>query len=286
MINQVIIPIAGKGTRFLPITKSVCKTLLPIVDKPTIHYLVNEAIEAKAEEVIIVMSPEQADVKNYFNINTNYVASLTKEYKEIKEIENILKKIKISYVIQETPKGLGDAIMCAKPLLKNNTFGVILGDDLIKKTMSVYGINELITKYNKIEGLYLGVQEVKIEDTSKYGIIGGTLKKGLIYVNEIVEKPLTNPPSNFACIGRYLLPYKIFDYLEKTMPGVNKEIQLTDAIEAYRQEYDNVFAVKIRGKRFDIGSKVGYLKANIDYSMSREDLKEDINDYLREVIDG
>lgn len=283
-IKKVVIPVAGKGTRFLPITKTISKTLLPIIDRPVIHYLLEEAIEAGIEEALIIIGSDQNDVVNYFNMESNYVNRLNKEYPEIENIRNLKSKIRISYVFQEKARGLGDAVRLAKAFAGKDDVAVILGDDFVfGKQTEEYGIATLCKYYEKHPAYYLGVQSVPYEETHKYGIVSPEKEVSDYFrINGIIEKPQTNPPSNMACVGRYILKNTIFDYLSHTHEGVGGEIQLTDAL-AIAQTKEEVYASTFLGKRFDVGSKIGYVEATLMVAKYRDDLKEEIISFLNEL---
>ncbi len=273
-ITKVVIPVAGKGTRFLPITKTISKTLLPIIDKPVIQYLIEEAINAKIEEALIIIGPNQKDVIDYFDTNSEYVKNLNgKVYKEIEEIKNIEQKIKISYVVQESAKGLGDAVYYAKDFAKGEDFALILGDDFVYQNGEpVYGIGSLCKNYEEDPCYYLGVNEVLYDKTYKYGIVSPKEKVSEYFeINGIIEKPKDNPPSNMACVGRYILTNDIFDCIAKTKVGVGGEIQLTDAI-AMALENRKIVASTFKGIRFDVGSKQGFVDAIKKIAEDRSDL--------------
>lgn len=283
-IKKVVIPVAGKGTRFLPITKTISKTLLPIIDRPVIHYLLEEAIQAGIKEALIIIGIDQNDVVNYFNTESEYVNHLEKEYEEINNIKNLKSKIRISYVFQEKARGLGDAIYHAKAFAEEDDFAVILGDDFVfGENQSNYGIGTLCEYYQHNPAYYLGVQKVPYEETYKYGIVSPEKEIGNYFkINGIIEKPKENPPSNMACVGRYILKNSIFKYLEQITEGVGGEVQLTDAI-AIAQKNEPVFASTFNGKRYDIGNKLGYVEATIIVAKYREDLKEGIHSFLKEI---
>ncbi|MBR2891284.1 MAG: UTP--glucose-1-phosphate uridylyltransferase [Bacilli bacterium] len=274
-VNTVIIPVAGKGTRFLPVTKSVTKTMFPIINKPVLHYLIEEGIKAGIKRFIIVINDEQDMIKDYLDLNSDYYNNLHKEYLELNQLDDIIRQIEINFVHQEKPLGLGHAILCCKELIKNEPFGVMLGDDLVLSDQTKYGISDLIKEYNKNAVNYLGVQEVEIENTKKYGIVKTHNKK----VVGIVEKPQSNPPSNLAVVGRYVFNPSIFDYLETLTTDGVKEIQLTDAIElALSKEVVN--AIQFSGIRFDIGDHSGYIEAVIYAALLDKTTKQNVLKYI------
>ena len=282
-VRTVIIPIAGKGTRFLPITKSITKTMFPIINKPVIQYLIEEAIISGIKKFIFVIGKGQEIVKDYLNLQSNYYKSLNNEYDELSELNNLLKDINIEFVIQEEQLGLGHAIKCCKDIIKNEPFGVMLGDDLVLSKDKYYGLYDLIKDYEINQAHYLGIKEVNFKDTYKYGIVKLDNKK----VIDIVEKPKDNPPSNYAVVGRYIFNPSIFNYLdqikyEKDDNGNFKELQLTDAISLAINN-DKVFSTIFNGERFDIGDHAGYIEANIFASLDDDSVKEEIEKYLNNL---
>lgn len=283
-IKKVVIPVAGKGTRFLPITKTISKTLLPIIDAPVIQYLLEEAVKAKISEALIVIGYNQSDVINYFNMESTYMKNLNRDYEEIKNIKKLKSQIRISYVFQAEPKGLGDAIKLAEAFAEGEDFAVILGDDFVyANDLKTYGIGTLCKYYEKKPNYYLGVQEVPYDKTSKYGIVEAEKEiSDYFKIKGIIEKPLSNPPSNMACVGRYILKNSIFKYLDETSIGVGGELQLTDAI-AKAVKKEDVYAAKFAGERFDVGSKIGYVEATIAVATTRKDLQDELKTYLKNI---
>lgn len=277
-IKTVIIPVAGKGTRFLPVTKTLPKTMFPVVNKPVIHHLIEEAINASIENILIVISEEQEIIKDYFDLNSKYYNSLNKEYNELETLNNLIKNINIKFIIQDKPKGLADAIIRCKEYIKEDPFSVILGDDLVISNESNYGIYDLINSYNKYKASYIGIKEVKLKDTYNYGII--KFKSGSNEIDYMVEKPKSNPPSNFAAVGRYVFTNAIFKYLESLKENENGEILLTDAINMLIEE-SNVYGINFRGERFDIGDHTGYVLANIKYLINNDEAKKNVLDYIK-----
>lgn len=283
-IKKVVIPVAGKGTRFLPITKTISKTLLPIIDIPVIQYLLEEASNAGIKDALIIIGYNQNDVINYFNTESTYVKNLTKDYEEIKYIKKLKQQIRVSYVFQEEAKGLGDAIKHAKAFADGDDFAVILGDDFVfSNGLKTYGIGSLCKYYAKKPNYYLGVKEVLLSETSKYGIVKPEKEiTNNFKINDIIEKPQDNPPSNMACVGRYILKNSIFHYLDEIKPGYGGELQLTDAIALALQKED-VYATCFDGVRYDVGSKIGYVEATISVARQREDLKEELSKFLEKL---
>lgn len=284
MITKAVIPVAGKGTRFLPVAKGVFKTMFPIINKPTIQYLIEEVINAGIKEIIIVISECQQGIKDYFDINSDYYKDLKVSNEELMALDAIIKKTKINFVIQPSPKGLGDAILCCEELLKGEDFALLLGDDLVMNdSESIYGIGDLIDKYNNYPAYYIGVKEVPTRDTCKYGIIKTSDNGEIMRVIDMIEKPKSNPPSNFAGVGRYILRSNVFDYLRrKPYDGIH-EVQLTDAFIAASKE-EVVLARPFLGTRFDIGDRAGYVKATIAFALEDERIKEDIYTFIEGKI--
>ena len=279
-IRKLVIPVAGMGTRFLPVTKSLPKEMLPLVDVPTIEVLLEEAKNAGIEEVIFVTSERKKVILKHFEKDAELENKLEKDgkIKLLEKVRNIDKKIKISSVLQDKPLGSGHAILQAKELVGNEPFAVMYGDDLIKGGCA---LKELIEVYEKYDANVIGVQEVPYELTYKYGIVSLS-NKDTLKINGLVEKPKTNPPSNLAGLGRYILKPEIFEVLENLSTGVNGEYQLTDAM-AILMEKEDFYACKFTGTYYDIGSQLGYVKANIMYALDREDLREDLLKFMKNI---
>ena len=279
-IRKLVIPVAGMGTRFLPVTKSLPKEMLPIVDVPTIEILLEEARNAGIEEVIFVTSKRKQVILKHFEKDLELENKLEKDGKTklLEKVRNIDKQIKISSVLQDKPLGSGHAILQAKELVGNEPFAVMYGDDLIKGGSA---LKELIEVYEKYDANVIGVQEVPYELTYKYGIVSLS-DKDTLKINGLVEKPKTNPPSNLAGLGRYILKPEIFEVLENLSTGVNGEYQLTDGMSILMQKED-FYACKFTGKYYDIGSQLGYVEANIMYALDREDLKEQLLEFIKNI---
>lgn len=290
-INKAIIPVAGKGTRFLPVTKCVNKIMFPIINKPAIHYLVEECINAGINEIIFVINSLQYDVVDYFNLKSEYYKNLSKPQSELDELSKLIKKVKLHFVIQDEPKGLGDAILRCEEIIGNENFALLLGDELVmNENNSFYGIGDLVRLYKSIKvnnKSLIGVREIKEEDTSKYGIISITdlfSEEKVVKVNDMIEKPNCNPPSNIASVGRYILDNNMFKYLHELSKKIifPKELGITEAIKI-ACKMDNVYAYSFHGKRFDIGDHAGYVEANIAFSLKDEKINHEILDYIKEV---
>ncbi len=265
-ITKAIFPVAGLGTRMLPATKATPKEMLTVVDKPLIQYAVEEAIKSGIKTLIFVTGRNKKTIEDHFDASPELEAELEKKDKNevLESIKNIIPKdVSCIYIRQSLALGLGHAVLCARQAIGNEPFAVVLPDDLMIGNSPI--THQLIKVYEETLGCVLAIQEVPNEQTNLYGIIDGLeMKKNRIQVNCIVEKPeITLAPSNLAVAGRYILTPRIFDYLEKQVKGKGGEIQLTDAIEKLI-EYKNVYALRYEGKRYDCGSKLGLLMANVD----------------------
>ncbi|WP_394186946.1 UTP--glucose-1-phosphate uridylyltransferase GalU [Metabacillus halosaccharovorans] len=284
-IKKAIIPAAGLGTRFLPATKAQPKEMLPIVDKPTIQYIIEEAVASGIEDIIIVSGRGKRAIEDHFDKSYELEETLNKKEKWdiLEEVQSISELANIHYIRQKEPKGLGHAIYCARRFIGNEPFAVMLGDDIVTSDTPCLG--QLIEKYNKYEASVIGVQEVPDQDVSKYGIIDpkDIFNDGMINVHSLVEKPkLGENPSNYAVMGRYVLTPEIFNILETLPPGAGGEIQLTDAL-VLLNEIQAVYAYQFEGTRYDVGDKFGFIKATIDFSLNRDDLKEEVKAYLDSI---
>lgn len=286
-IRKAVIPAAGYGTRFLPATKSMPKEMLPIIDKPTIQYIVEEAVKSGITDILIITNSQKSSIENYFDRSWELEGFLKhrgkiEELELVKEISNIAN---IYSVRQKEQKGLGHAILCAKSFVGDEPFAVLLGDDIVDNDRSP-AIRQLIKEYEKTNSSIVGVQKVPFYDLNKYGIIDPVDKNNkLMELKGIVEKPKENAPSNYAVLGRYILTPSIFDLLETQSEGVGGEIQLTDAISRLIEE-EKVYAYEFSGRRYDVGTKRGYLEATVDFALKREDLKEDMEDILIDRLNG
>ena len=276
-LKTAVLPVAGLGSRFLPITKSIPKEMLPIIDKPLIQFAIEEAIEAGIEKIVFVTSYTKKAIEDYFSINSELEKRLLQSNKEnlIEKIHpKYLDEVEFSYVFQEEPNGLGHAILQAKDLVDDEYFGIILADDLLVHEIGC--LSQLLNIHHENNSSVLGVFAADHEKISNYGVIDGVLDGDSYKLNNIIEKPkVEEAPSNLAVFGRYILSKEIFNYLENTNPGVNGEIQLTDAIKPLIEK-DAVRATEIMGKRFDCGSKEGYISAIIDRSLSIENYKDSL----------
>ncbi len=282
-IKKAILPAAGLGTRFLPATKVSPKEMLPIVDKPLIQYAVEEAVSCGIDEFIIITGKNKRAIEDHFDTAYRLEEKLRVLGKEkLLEGINELNNISIAYIRQRAPLGLGHAILCAKPFVKDEPFVVLLSDDLIDPEYPL--LKEMIEVYEKTDCPVVALEEVPKSETSKYGIIDGTLKGNAYKITDLVEKPgLGEAPSNLAIIGRYILTPSIFEILEKLKPGAGGEIQLTDALRGLLNR-QSLYGYPIKGKRHDAGDKLGYLKANVDFALKNSELSVDFRKYLTEKV--
>lgn len=285
-IRKAIIPAAGLGTRFLPATKSLPKEMLPIVDVPTIQYIVEEATKSGIEEILIITNGNKHVMENHFDVNYELETRLHEsgKEKEVAQIRAIANMANVYYVRQKEPKGLGHAVLCAKAFVGDEPFAVLLGDDLIINKNGEPVLKQLIDAYDKTDSSIVGVQEVERKNVSKYGVVKPVKEDGrLIQISDFVEKPAVEvAPSNYAVLGRYVLTPRIFDILETQKPGKGGEIQLTDAIRTLMDE-QNVYAYDFEGYRYDVGDKFGFVKATIDFALDRNDLSKQTAEYIKEV---
>lgn len=279
-IRKAVIPAAGLGTRFLPATKAQPKEMLPIVDKPAIQYIVEEAVQSGIEEILIITGRNKRAIEDHFDRNIELELSLKAQGKyDLLSLIEELSSVTIHYVRQKEAKGLGHAILCAKQFVGQEPFAVLLGDDIIEA--SVPGLKQLIEVYNDNPGTVLGVQEVAREKVCNYGIVKPVhIKNRLWKVTDLVEKPsVDKAPSQLAAIGRYIIEPEIFGILENTQPGQGSEIQLTDALKVLA-ESKPVYAHCFEGRRYDVGDKQGYLEATVEYALKSPDLRERFLQYL------
>lgn len=283
-IRKAVIPAAGYGTRFLPVTKALAKEMLPIVDTPAIQYIVEEALQSGIEEFIIIISSNKNSIMDYFDRNLELEGFLKEKGKEsdLKLVRDIPSKVNIHFIRQKEQLGLGHAVLCAKTFVGNEPFAVLLGDDVyVGKDEPT--LKQMINAYEQVGGSIVGTIEVPLEDTKKYGICDlevGEENKRVQKLKGVVEKPHDNPPSRLAIGGRYILSPRIFELLETQERGVGNEIQLTDSIKRL-MESEEVYSCKLEGKRYDIGSKIGFIEATIDFALERPYLREQVIELLK-----
>ncbi|CEQ23848.1 UTP--glucose-1-phosphate uridylyltransferase [[Clostridium] sordellii] len=284
-VRKAIIPAAGLGTRFLPATKSQPKEMLPIVDKPTLQYIIEEAVNSGIEEILIVTGRSKKSIEDHFDRSIELELELEQKGKldMLKIVQDISNMVDIYFIRQKEPKGLGHAIYCAKSFVGDEPFAVLLGDDIVDSEKPC--LKQLIGAYDEYNTSILGVQEVAKENTDKYGILDVKHIEDRVYkVNDMVEKPkVEEAPSNIAILGRYIITPAIFEILENQKPGKGGEIQLTDALKTLG-EHEAIYAYNFEGKRYDVGDKLGFLKATVDYALKRPELKSDFIEFLKEKV--
>jgi len=280
-VRKAIIPAAGLGTRFLPATKAQPKEMLPIVDKPTIQYIIEEAVASGIEEILIVTGRNKKCIEDHFDRSVELELELEKSNKDemlemVKEISDIAD---IHYIRQKEPKGLGHAILCARAFVGDEPFAVLLGDDVVDSEVPC--LKQLMDCYDEYKTSILGVQTVPKDDVNKYGIVDGLHIEDRVYkVKNLVEKPaIEEAPSNVAILGRYIITPQIFNILEETKPGKGGEIQLTDALETLISQ-EAMYAYNFEGKRYDVGDKLGFLQATVEFALKREELRDPFMNYL------
>ena len=286
-IRKAVIPAAGFGTRFLPETKAMPKEMLPIVDKPTIQYIVEEIKASGIEQILIISGHAKRAIEDHFDSSPELEQHLYESGKMdlLKEVRQVA-SVKIHYTRQQYMRGLGDAILCAKEFMDGEPFGVILGDDVVYNGSGEPALKQLISQYDKTGGTIIGCQLVRPEQVSSYGIINGTPTENpdLLKVKNMIEKPsIEEAPSRFAALGRYVITPEVFKILEQTKPGKGGEIQLTDALRVMAKN-GNVYAYNFKGKRYDTGTKLGYLKATVEFALRRDDIGPEFRQYLKSLL--
>jgi len=286
IIKKAVIPVAGFGTRLLPATKSQPKEMLPIVDKPAVQYVVEEAIKSGAENILFITGRGKRAIEDYFD----YAVELEKELEDkgktdlLDEVRNISEMAKFFYVRQKIARGLGDAINHARGFIDDEYFSVLLADDIIDSEIPC--LKQMINVFRNYRGMILAVMEVPRDKTNIYGIVNGKKISDRVYeVSDLIEKPEPEEAlSNIAVIGRYILNANIFNAIEETKPGKGGEIQITDAIKSLIGR-EKIFAYEFKGMRYDVGEKIGFLKANIAYALKREDLGSELKEYLKKIVE-
>ncbi|MDI7744022.1 UTP--glucose-1-phosphate uridylyltransferase GalU [Lysinibacillus fusiformis] len=279
-VKKAIIPAAGLGTRFLPATKAMPKEMLPIVDRPTIEYIIEEAIASGIEDIIIVTGKGKRAIEDHFDRNFELEENLKEKGKlELLEKVNQSSKVEIHYIRQKEPKGLGHAVWCARNFIGDEPFAVLLGDDIVQAEVPC--TKQLINQYNETGSSVIGVQTVPDNETHRYGIIDPISSNDRLYeVSNFVEKPKQGTaPSNLAIMGRYVLTPEIFEFLSLQETGAGGEIQLTDAIQKLN-ESQKVYAYDFEGKRYDVGEKIGFVKTTIDFALENDEIRGELLEYL------
>lgn len=284
-VRKAIIPAAGLGTRFLPATKAMPKEMLPIVDKPTIQYIVEEAIESGIEDIIIVTGKGKRSIEDHFDHAFELEQNLLDKGKlELLEaVQETSKMVDIHYIRQKEPRGLGHAVWCARNFIGNEPFAVLLGDDIVQAETPC--LKQLMNEYNRTHSSIIGVKRVPENETNRYGIIDPIDQVGRSFqVRNFVEKPkLGTAPSNLAIIGRYVFSPEIFMFLDKQEVGAGGEIQLTDAIEKLNQ-IQRVFAYEFEGKRYDVGEKLGFIETTIEFALEKDELRDSLMKFMKEKV--
>jgi UTP--glucose-1-phosphate uridylyltransferase len=283
-VRKAIIPAAGLGTRFLPATKAMPKEMLPIVDKPTIQYIVEEAIASGIEDIIIVTGKGKRAIEDHFDNAFELEQNLIEKGKyDLLEKVKEPSKVDIHYIRQKEPKGLGHAVWCARNFIGDEPFAVLLGDDIVQAETPC--LKQLIDQYEQTLSSVIGVQKVPDNETHRYGIIDPLEQHGRRYqVRQFVEKPAPGTaPSNLAIMGRYILTPEIFLFLEKQEAGAGGEIQLTDAIQKLN-EIQRVFAYEFEGKRYDVGEKLGFIQTTIEFALQHDELRDDLITFMEKIV--
>jgi UTP--glucose-1-phosphate uridylyltransferase len=280
-VRKAIIPAAGLGTRFLPATKAMPKEMLPIVDKPTIQYIVEEAVASGIEDIIIVTGKGKRAIEDHFDNSFELEFNLKEKGKFtlLEEVQKSSRMVDIHYIRQKEPKGLGHAIWCARKFIGDEPFAVLLGDDIVHAEKPC--LQQMIEMYNRYKASIIGVQPVPEREVSRYGIVDGQMLGYRLYnVNSLVEKPkMEEAPSNLAILGRYILTPKVFELLETQKPGAGGEIQLTDALSQLNR-HEVIYAYEFEGKRYDVGEKMGFIKTTIEFALQHEELRAQVLQYL------
>ena len=284
-VRKAVIPAAGLGTRFLPATKATPKEMLPIVDTPTIQYIIEEAVNSGIEDILIVTGRTKRCIEDHFDKAYELETELEKSGKTdfLKVVQDISNMANICYVRQQEAKGLGHAIYCAKTFVGDEPFAVLLGDDVVAAEKPC--LKQLVEMYDKYQATILGVQTVSPDDISKYGAVAATPVGERIHkVSGLVEKPKKEEaPSNMAILGRYIITPKIFDCIENTGKGAGGEIQLTDALRLL-STFEDMYAYDFIGRRYDVGNRMGFLEATVEFALSRDDLKDEFMSYLKNIV--
>jgi UTP--glucose-1-phosphate uridylyltransferase len=284
-VRKAIIPAAGLGTRFLPATKAMPKEMLPIVDKPTIQYIVEEAIASGIEDIIIVTGKGKRAIEDHFDYAHELEQNLMDKgkFELLEKVHYSTNLADIHYIRQKEPKGLGHAVWCARNFIGDEPFAVLLGDDIVQSNTPC--LKQLINQYEETLSSVIGVQSVPDGETHRYGIVEPSVQDGRRYqVENFVEKPaLGTAPSNLAIMGRYILTPEIFMFLDQQEQGAGGEIQLTDAIQKLNQ-IQRVFAYDFEGKRFDVGEKLGFVKTTIEFALQNEEINDELLEYLKQIV--
>ncbi|CCO07612.1 UTP--glucose-1-phosphate uridylyltransferase GalU [Desulforamulus hydrothermalis] len=284
-VRKAIIPAAGLGVRFLPATKAQPKEMLPIVDTPTIQYIVEEAVASGIEDILIVTGRHKRAIEDHFDKSLELEMQLSSKQKHelLGLVRDISEMVDIHYIRQKEPLGLGHAVYCARKFIGDEPFAVLLGDDVIRSQVPC--LKQMLNLYDDVRYTVLGVQEVPRQQVDRYGIVAAAPERqGVCRIYDLVEKPpVDQAPSQLAVMGRYILTPRIFDILAATRPGAGGEIQLTDALKKLVQA-EAIYGCLFEGKRYDVGDKLGYLKATVEFALERPDLAADFRAYLKEIV--
>jgi len=284
-ITKAVLPAAGLGTRFLPATKASPKEMLPLVDKPLIQYVVEEAVASGIREIIVITGRGKRAIEDHFDVSYELEDNLKVKKKKrlLEEMRRISRMVDFCYIRQREPLGLGDAILCAKKLVRDEPFAVLLGDDIIDA--KVPALKQMIEVYKRYGAPIIGIQEVDKKQVSSYGILDAdAVEEGVYRVNDMVEKPApAKAPSRLAVIGRYILTPDLFEYLEKTSPGKGREIQLTDGLKMLARKHP-MYGYKVIGKRYDAGDKLGFLQANVEFALKNKEFGKAFRRYLENIV--
>ena len=283
-VRKAVIPAAGRGLRFLPATKAQPKEMLPIVDKPAIQYIIEETLDSGIEDILIITGQNKCSIENHFDKSVELEIVLKEQGKLelLAEVQRIGQLADLYYVRQKEPLGLGHAVYCARQFIGNEPFAVLLGDDLVRGTTPC--LKQLLDLYEKVQSTVIAVMEVPPEHVNRYGILDAVEEsQGVYRVKDLVEKPpLESAPSRLAIMGRYIIEPRIFPILAETGPGAGGEIQLTDALRQLCRE-QAIYGLAFQGKRYDVGDKLGYLQATVEFALDRLDLAGGFREYLRSV---
>jgi UTP--glucose-1-phosphate uridylyltransferase len=283
-VTKAVIPAAGLGTRFLPVTKSMPKEMLPIIDVPVIHYVVKEAVDSGIDDIIIITGRNKRAIEDYFDDAPELEMHLARNHKQdlLEIVQDISSLVDIHYIRQKEPRGLGDAVLRAEKHIGDEPFAVLLGDDIIRNARPC--IKQLIDIYNRYQCSVIAVEEVPHEKVSSYGIINGRMLEDALYrVDDIIEKPdVDKAPSDLGAIGRYIFTPQIFDCLKETEEGIGNEVQLTDAIRLLKDR-QNIYGYLFKGKRYDTGDRFGYIEAIIDFALENDRLGPQLSRYLKSL---
>jgi len=288
-VKKAVIPAAGLGTRFLPVTKSMPKEMLPLIDMPAIHYVVKEAVEAGVDDIIIITGRGKRAVEDYFDDSPELEMHLIEKGKKdlLKTVREVSSMVNLHYIRQKEPKGLPDAVLKAEKHIGNEPFAVLLGDDIIKSKKPC--IQQLIEVFNNFNSGVIAAQKVPIEKISRYGSIKGKeietdMSNKIYLIEDIVEKPKPEKaPSNIASVGRYVFTPEIFDSIKETKPGINNELQIADSIKILMRS-QRVYASEFSGKRYDIGDKLGYVQAIIDFALENKEIGKNVKEYIKKIV--